>query len=522
MKNLKNIMYIKHSSLFDRDWYISNHPNVDFNQISPEEHYIKYGYKQLSQTSKYFSDEEYYKLNPDVKDVGMCPLLHYEKYGKHENRCYGNSQTYLSNTYKPHKISSKITKQIGKLSMHKLIKTNRNVKILVCLHLYYTQSFDEIKQYLNNLASYSYDLCVTYTYNMLDTATYKQILEFKPDAKIFPCPNKGFDVGPYLETLNYYDLTKYDIVFKLHSKGTARPKIFIYNHYFEKNDWFKYLYEGILGPHTVHKTIDILLNDNDFGLVAANNLIIKDPPHKQHLLSQYISKLKLNWEVSDYEYVAGTCFAVRSELVDNIKRLNLTINDFTDSSRNIFSLAHAMERILCMDITAQGYEIYGNLVCPIRLKKAQHLARPYIDTCAIRLFEDKRFVLDDEFFYRTLEHKRIKFWEIITIPLNTIVRKWFDGKCHPLTECPPYKYLLGDIEVYEEYCKYHKEHNLPNMTRNRFDKLINSIKNDGYNPKNIIVINQSNILLDGQHRACCLMHLYGDDYAADVLKIYFE
>lgn len=515
-------MYIKHSSLFDKKWYMDSHPEIDFNHISPEKHYLTQGYKLMSKPSPYFSDEEYYALNPDVKDAGICPLLHYEKYGKREGRHYGASQAYMSNIYTPHNITCKITGHIGKMSMHKLIKKNKQAKILVCLHLYYTQSFSEIKLYLNNLSSYNYDLCITYTEGMLDSNTYKDIIKFKQNTKIFPCPNKGFDVGPYLEALKFYDLSKYDIVFKLHSKGTARPKIYIYDHYFEKNDWFKYLYEGILGAHTVHKTIDILTSDNEYGLVAASNLIVKDPVHKQHLLNQYISTLRLGWTMDNYEYVAGTCFAVKGELADNIKRLNIGIENFADSARGKFSLAHAMERIICMDIKAQGYKFYGNKVCPLRLRKDAHYGKSYADTCSLRLLKDERFVLDDEFFYRSLEHRKIKFWEIIHIPLNTIIRKWFDGTCYSLTECAPYKYLQGDTTVYDEYCKYHHDNNLPDMTRSRFDKLINSIKNDGYNPKNIIVINQSNILLDGQHRACCLMHLYGEDYTADVLKIHFN
>ncbi|MBE5925406.1 MAG: hypothetical protein E7270_00220 [Lachnospiraceae bacterium] len=521
MNNIKKIRCIKNSPLFDRIWYIQNHPEVDFTIISPEKHYLTYGYLHNCNPSNLFSNEEYYSLNPDVKDSGMCPLLHYEKFGKHEGRCYGVSQPYTNNVYSQHKLPKAISSFIGKVSNHSLIQKNKDVRILVCLHLYYTQSFGEIKLYLNNLSCYNYDLCITYTEGMLSTKIYNQILDFKPDARIFPCVNKGFDVGPYIEALNYYDLSKYDVVFKLHSKGTARKKIFIYNHYFEKDDWFKYLYEGILGYSTIHKTIDVLTSNNDIGLVAAGNLIVKDPIHKQNLLKQYVDKLKLGWNISDYEYVAGTCFALRSELAENIKRLHLGIDDFPNSRRGNFSFAHAMERIICMDILAQGYKFLGNKVCPIRQHKDMRLSKPYADTCALRLLEDKRFSLDDEFFYRSLEHRKVKFWEIIHIPLNTIIRKWFDGTCYSLTECAPYKYLKGDTKTYDEYCKYHHENNLPDMTRNRFDKLINSIKNDGYNPKNIIVINQSNILLDGQHRACCLMHLYGENYTADVLKIYF-
>ena len=144
MNNFKKIMYIKHSHLFDKTWYIQNHPEVDFTLISPENHYLTYGYLHNCAPSNYFSNEEYYSLNPDVKDAGICPLLHYEQFGKYEGRQYGASQPYMNNVYSSHKLPKTISSYVGKLSNYSLIRKNKDVKILICLHLYYTQSFNEI------------------------------------------------------------------------------------------------------------------------------------------------------------------------------------------------------------------------------------------------------------------------------------------------------------------------------------------------------------------------------------------
>ena len=56
------------------------------------------------------------------------------------------------------------------------------------------------------------------------------------------------------------------------------------------------------------------------------------------------------------------------------------------------------------------------------------------------------------------------------------------------------------------------------MSPDRFDRLIESIKKEGYNTDNIIITNK-NILVDGQHRACCLAYLYGLDHEVEVLDI---
>ena len=60
---------------------------------------------------------------------------------------------------------------------------------------------------------------------------------------------------------------------------------------------------------------------------------------------------------------------------------------------------------------------------------------------------------------------------------------------------------MGDVEAYEEYSEFHISHGLPIMTRERFDKLIQSIEQNGYNEKNMLVVNQNNEIMDGQHRA---------------------
>lgn len=97
---------------------------------------------------------------------------------------------------------------------------------------------------------------------------------------------------------------------------------------------------------------------------------------------------------------------------------------------------------------------------------------------------------------------------------------WFDGRVIPLEECAPYQYLCGDTEAYEAYCQYHKEHNLYPMSKERFDGLIRSLEEEGFNERNVIVLNQDlNSVMDGQHRLCYLLKKYGKDYIVPVVRI---
>ncbi len=407
------------------------------------------------------------------------------------------------------------TKLIGKLLFSKEINKNKDAKILVCLHLYYMQSWDVIKKYLNNLSCYNYDLIVTYVDNNYDDATLEQVKQFKPNVKLYSYPNKGFDIGSFVDVLQHVDLDKYDIVYKLHSKGIRRNFIFIYNQIFKKRDWFFNLFNGVLGGINVHKTIDKLLNDKNIGIVAADNLIIKDPKHKQYFTHKIAKDIGI--KIKDkYQYVAGTCFAIKSKLLKPIKDLNFSIDNFENTERGVFSLAHGMERIVCAVIETQGYEFSGNSVLRNKYsRKTKKLKK----LSAIRLLDDDRFKIDYDFFYKRFEMRKIKNYKIEEIRIGDIKRKWFDGKLYNLEDCSPYKYLQGNTECYDEYCIENKSISDFDMSKDKFEKLIKAL-DTGYDSKYMPIIETNNkIILDGQHRLCYLLNKYGKDYKVEVLSV---
>ena len=58
------------------------------------------------------------------------------------------------------------------------------------------------------------------------------------------------------------------------------------------------------------------------------------------------------------------------------------------------------------------------------------------------------------------------------------------------------------------------------LPENCFDQLIESIHKNRHDERKIIVVDENNILLDGQHRACVLADMYGVDSYIKVLKIW--
>lgn len=519
----KELKIIRKSSLFDAKWYLDTYEDVAKAGINPVNHYAFFGWKEGRNPSPYFNTNAYLEKYKDVAAAKKNPLIHYEMYGRAEGRAADGITD--SNSLKKYqfswsqKIIFHLERWWGNLRYKKAISRNKDARILVCLHLFYLDSWSLISTYLNNLGKYKYDLVVSYVEGMHNEEkladTINAIRAFKKDTKILAYPNMGFDVGSFLDILRNVKLEDYDIIFKLHSKGINRKFIYIYNQIFKYQDWFFNLFNGVLSGINVHKTIDKLMQDPRIGLVAAENLIVHDPLHKQHFTNKIAEKLNIDI-LENYKYVAGTCFGIKAHLLKPIQALNLSIQSFEKTERGVFSLAHGMERLICACIEPAGCVLDGNAT---RHKKYKSEVRECAKVSAIRLLTDSRFKLDYDFFYKVLEMRRIKTYKLENIRLGDIRREW-EGKLLKLSECHPYRYLLGEIDTYQEYVDSNKNATGFDMSINRFESLRSAIQQD-FDSKSVPVLNSNNILLDGQHRCCIMLHEKGEDYMIPCIKLYY-
>ena len=72
---------IEDSQYFNKEWYCRRY-NIRKSQAA--KHYLNIGWKLGYDPSALFSSKKYLEINSDVIEIN--PLLHYEKYGKYENR----------------------------------------------------------------------------------------------------------------------------------------------------------------------------------------------------------------------------------------------------------------------------------------------------------------------------------------------------------------------------------------------------------------------------------------------------
>ena len=399
----------------------------------------------------------------------------------------------------------------GKIEFRDVINKNYDVKILAVLHLFYPKSWPLIKMYLDNLSPYrNTHFIVTYIPGTLPDKLLRKIEKFAPRVTLLPCPNKGFDVGPFAEALQTVDLNDYDVVFKLQSKGIKRWKIFIYGQIFKRTDWFFNLWEGVLGGRTVHLAIDALMNKG-YKLAAAENLIVSDPVHKRNFVRTFCRERNIPF-VEGYRYVAGSMFAVRVDALKPFKALWLGCDDFPETARGTFSAAHSLERWMCF---AANDGLFGVPTAHNEYKKQVQTMQA---KSALRLQDDPRIKIDDDFFYRRLETRPINRYDIVRLKLRDIRRIRYDGRIVMLEECEPYRYLVGEKDLYHEYCETNRIESGFEMSQERFDALVSSMT-QAYDARYLPVVSGNNILMDGQHRCCFLLYKYGPDHEIDVLKI---
>ena len=74
---------IRDSGLFDDAWYIKTYAPSGGDALS---HYLKTGAKQGFDPGPRFSTKAYLADNPDVREAGTNPLLHYLRFGRDEGR----------------------------------------------------------------------------------------------------------------------------------------------------------------------------------------------------------------------------------------------------------------------------------------------------------------------------------------------------------------------------------------------------------------------------------------------------
>lgn len=87
------VKLLESSKYFDDLWYCKQYADVSKANISPAEHYIKFGAIEGRNPSAIFNAESYLASNNDIAASGQHPLLHFLRHGVFEERIIGLENT---------------------------------------------------------------------------------------------------------------------------------------------------------------------------------------------------------------------------------------------------------------------------------------------------------------------------------------------------------------------------------------------------------------------------------------------
>ena len=140
-------------------------------------------------------------------------------------------------------------------------------KILIHLHLYYIEYFDEIASYIKNLnQKFEYQLYITIP---KQNANFTSVLQSSfPESKIFICDNIGFDIYPFIKIIKSVNLDKFSYVIKLHTKRDIDFNLFsiFKNKWYGKSNWREGLLTFIKNTNNLEQVINYLNAHDSVGM----------------------------------------------------------------------------------------------------------------------------------------------------------------------------------------------------------------------------------------------------------------
>ena len=117
----------------------------------------------------------------------------------------------------------KVTNICGlKVKTKRIVKLTPQPKVLVHLHLYYSNQIDYMLNKLKNINNCEWDLFVTVCNE--DNKITNKLKAFKPDVKIIKVNNAGYDIWPFIQVLNKVELGNYNYILKIHTKNYRKEK----------------------------------------------------------------------------------------------------------------------------------------------------------------------------------------------------------------------------------------------------------------------------------------------------------
>jgi lipopolysaccharide biosynthesis protein len=218
-----------------------------------------------------------------------------------------------------------------------------SLAIGIVVHLHYCDVWPDFERRLWNL-TLPFRLIVTLTEP--NPVLAARIAEQFPDSKILVYPNRGRDVGPFIQLLREGHLDDFELICKLHGKKTVS----LGSRAVFGEVWRRLLLNDLIGSDELVRGVHQRFVDQPrLGLVGSSHFrgdYSDTWPRNAKPTLELAKRLGCSEAQFKLDFFAGTMFWIRRELLDLLKSLNLSQSDFPEEAgQTDGELQHALERI---------------------------------------------------------------------------------------------------------------------------------------------------------------------------------
>ena len=84
--DVRSLLLLQGAGLFERDWFLRCHPDLDGGEVDALAHYHRFGWREGRWPNPYFDPAWYVAEHADVRSAAVDPLWHYAMHGEAEGR----------------------------------------------------------------------------------------------------------------------------------------------------------------------------------------------------------------------------------------------------------------------------------------------------------------------------------------------------------------------------------------------------------------------------------------------------
>jgi hypothetical protein len=335
------IAEIRKSPFFDAAFYVRNYPELRpiFRRF-PARHFATIGEADNLRPNPDFSPSHYLHYNPDVREVGMPPFLHFLRTGHREGRI----------TKELPEVVEAATRDMPALLPGAAVPARPQA---VVAHVFYHDLWDEMAATIR-AAGLETDLFVTITDRGEETDTLlARIREDFPHARAFRFPNRGRDILPFVYLVNAGLLDGYRAVAKIHTKRSPHRQ--------DGDHWRRHLMRGILPEGRTEGLLERFLADETAAIWVADGQHYRSAEwwgSNRAGVARMLARAEIRVTGEDLAFPAGSMYWLKPLTLAMIRGLMLEAEDFPHETAQVDgTTAHAFERALGFLVAAGGQRV---------------------------------------------------------------------------------------------------------------------------------------------------------------------